>query len=468
MNQKDKTPEDGQTPEINPEDLMAELKRNKKQSPKEKTYFRTGGKYWRYNLTSEKWVEIAKPILESALKKEGFSDYADGSPLSPLDHEVLRITMDNQVIYAGPLAGYEMGIKYFEGEQALVTKNMDLLEIKKGEWPTLKTVLDGAYFLSAKGDDPELDQRILLYGWWQHAVRCLYFGPHSPGNALFLVGERKSGKSLTGLLIRETLGRKYALPYAWMTGKDIFNEEMFEAVVQWIDDENADTRLEARLKFGAAIKQMVAASGARMRGMHAKAKSLQPLWRMIVMLNMEPDRLMVIPPLDDDVEDKMLILKAYKKEMPMPARSPEERDAFWKRLTSELPAFLYWLVYEFQLPEEYKDRFGVQHWCHPEVERELSNVSPEQQVREFIERYFRKQNVLEWTGTTTDLRRELLEKGGLSYQEQSELPKPVWLGRRLSKLKKKDPAHYSDKVGRLSTTWTIKRISPVSYETAQL
>jgi len=444
-----------------PFDAMRALKSSSK--PPEKTYC-IGSKYWRFNEKLGEWVEISRPILELVLKDdEKLCPYTGDGPdafLSPLEREVKRVTMDNQVIYAGPLAGYSMGLKNFDGQRALVTSDMDLIEPRRGDFPTLRRVFEGAFVTHDRDGVVIHDQRPYLFGWWQHSLRCLYFGPHSGGLALFLCGERKSGKTLTSNLIRQTLGKRFARPYPFMAGKDNFNEELFEAVVQWIDDENAETHFAARLKFGAAIKQMVAADGSRMRGMHQKARALRPLWRLLVNLNMEPDRLMIIPPLEDDVVDKMLILKAEKRDMPMPARSPEERAAFWKVLTGELPSFVWWLLNEFTLPDELKERFGVRHWCHPEVEMELRDISPEQHLLEFIERWFRRHPGKYFEGTASDLRQALLTDGGLSRAEESEVQIPVYIGRRLRKLKEQYPLKYAEKRTGNGVKWTIQSIAP--------
>jgi hypothetical protein len=448
-----------------PLDPLASLK--SRSQPSEKTYC-LGSKYWRYNEKVDEWVEIPRPILELVLKDDDkFCPYTgEGKDvfLSPLEREIKRITMDNQIIYAGPLAGHSKGPKDFDGQRALVTADMDLLEPKKGEWPTLKKVFDGAFITKATDGLASIDQRDYLFGWWQHAAQCLYVGPHSGGLALFLCGERKSGKTLTAGLIRHTLGKVFARPYAFMTGQDNFNEELFEAVVQWIDDESSETKFGARLKFGANIKQMVAADGSRMRGMHKKARALRPLLRLIVNLNMEPDRLSVIPALENDVEDKMLILKTEKREMPMPARSPDERAAFWAQLTSELPAFLWWLLNEFTLTEELKERFGVKHWCHPEIEQELRNVSPEQRLLELIERWFRMVkplNVDEFNGSTTQLREALLNDAGLSHKEQDSVPDAAYMGKMLRKLEDHFPNKYSHKRTSRCTIYRIHSIGPI-------
>ena len=59
-------------------------------------------------------------------------------------------------------------------------------------------------------------------------------------------------------------------------------------------------------------------------------------------VNDEPENLMVLPPIDDSIEDKLIILRASKSPMPMPTATLEQRKAFWETLeerTAGVPAF---------------------------------------------------------------------------------------------------------------------------------
>jgi hypothetical protein len=330
---------------------------------------------------------------------------------------------------------------------------MKLLEPQAGEWPTLYKLFENVWNDTENG----YDQRTLLFGHWAHALESLHSGNHSNGLALAMAGEHKSGKSLTAKLMVKTMGYKFAQPYAWMIGQDNFNEEISEATILLIDDENANTTHKGRLEFGAKIKQIVAVPGARIRGLHQKATTLLPIWRLVICLNTEPDRIMVLPSLDDDIRDKLLILRAFKKPTPMPSDTQKEQRAFMAVLEAELPAFVHYLLNEFTMPEHLTDRFGVSAWCHPEIERSLSDVAPEAVVDEFIERYFKKNNETLWSGTAAELRTLLLTQAGLTYQEQDDVEKSTWLGRRLGKLVDRYPEFYEEKRTNQSRIYTVRR-----------
>ena len=68
-------------------------------------------------------------------------------------------------------------------------------------------------------------------------------------------------------------------------------------------------------------------------------------------MNIEPHNLLILPELDDSIEDKLILLKATKSPMPMPTRTPGERKAFWEILVGELPAFVDFLL-TWNIPEK--------------------------------------------------------------------------------------------------------------------
>ena len=71
---------------------------------------------------------------------------------------------------------------------------------------------------------------------------------------------------------------------------------------------------------------------------------------MTISLNDDPEALLVLPPLDDHIEDKIILLRASRFDLPMPTGTTAERGAFWDQLISELPAYVHWLLNDFEIP----------------------------------------------------------------------------------------------------------------------
>ncbi|MCC5840460.1 MAG: hypothetical protein JJT96_10060 [Opitutales bacterium] len=413
------------------------------------------GRYWHRTGRSE-WVDKSETQLRRWLKQQGIRDFADrkaGEVVSPLEVELIDAETDRRVFYAGPLAGYREGVHEMDAARILVTRSPRLLDPRPGEWPTL-----AAWFKALLcAPDDEVDQRPYFHGWMRQTLESLYAGWWSRGLFLALAGEAGSGKSLMTEIVRIGTGGRVAKPYRYMIGQDNFNEEMFESVLQLIDDENADTSIRARRQFAAQIKQIVANSEARCRGMHQKAMTLKPVWRLLAAVNLEPDNLMVLPPVDDDIADKMMLLRVYSG-FEYPRREAEKR-ALFERMVSELPSYVHWLLHEWEIPEYLSGRFGITHFHHPDVLEVLDETSPFERLGRLIDAAILVR-APEWRGTAADLERVLkAEDNGLLRADRDWIPQPVWLGRHLHRLSAKYGEHrYSLSVkNRLGKQWTILR-----------
>jgi hypothetical protein len=449
----------------------------------------SSGKFWLRNAAGV-WVSLAEGGFKRHLKKLGKRDKLGpkeieaGKAITQMDEEIRKVEQNHRVAFAGALAGYRAGIHKVAGRMVLVSEDPDLVLPMRGEWPTLKAYFNGLLIGEEiqddeKGTRQQIDQTAHFYGWLQHVVDCLYKGRISSGLALCVAGERDSGKSRLGMILRWILGGRVAKPYAAMIGRDNFNRELFEAVLQLIDDENADTRIEQRLKFGAEIKKVVANDEVKQRGMHRDGITLSVLWRLVILVNLEPERLMVLPPIDSDIQDKLLMLKGYKRAqpapdadeytracwpMPMPTRTEDEKEAFRARLRAELPAFLWWLLNEFKMPSHVDGgRFSVRHWQHPQIRDRLQQFSPHVRLWQFIESsrvVFEKYHegnatddqdrpgyrpVPEWTGTARELHDVLKsEKSQLTADEKRKVPDPAWIGQRLEAARE----HFGEEVAK--------------------
>jgi hypothetical protein len=181
------------------------------------------------------------------------------------------------------------------------------------------------------------------------------------------------------------LGGRVAMPHQFMSGGTGFNSDLFGAENLVIDDQFASTDIRVRRELGANLKQIAAASAHRCHAKGREPLSLRPFWRLAILLNDEPENLNVLPPLDESVEDKVVVLKARPTTMPMPTRTDDERAAFAQRIATELPAFADFLL-QWQIPEELRcERYGVKPYCHPDVRDALAMLAPETKLLTLID-----------------------------------------------------------------------------------
>lgn len=430
-------------------------------------YVSDGRRFWLKNGDGT-WVDITEASFKRHLRGLGISSKApEGATLSPLESIVENVEMNYRVKWAGALAGCRSGFRWMCGNYVLVTEDPRLIEPveppvdargwdeaddfgdRRG-WPVLGRVVENLLSCSKEGQR----QLWVYFSYLRHTLDCLYEGHWDKAPTLCIAGEVKCGKSLLIDIHRELFGGKEGQPYDWMVGKENFNGELLEAVLLTIDDEVSDTNPKSRNALSDRLKKMAAGTMQRIRGMHKDGIALQPLWRPMVAVNDTPDKLMVLPPIEEDNFDKIILFKAFRHPMPMPAATSEERANFWRTLKSELPHFIWWLRNEFQIPEALLDRFGVKYYHHPDVVSSLRELSSEMQIWYYIERtIFHAPGVTrrdprtgdeledghEWMGTVEELYTYLTDtrdenRPTLNMEEARGVPKPGWLGRRLSKL----------------------------------
>lgn len=388
--------------------------------------------YW-IEDTAGDWIPLTETSVKRQVRARGYSaKIKEGETMSPLDNWLITVQNQFNVSYAGPLAGYAKGPTEMCGNRILVTSSSKLIQPAPGDFPVL------GQFLQTRFGEEQLSY---LYGWLKVAYESLRAHRLRPGQVLVLAGERDSGKSLFQNVITEILGGRSAKPYRYMSKATDFNGDLFGAEHLMIEDEAASTDIRIRRSFGASIKDFTVNVVQSCHAKNRPAISLKPFWRGSISVNEEPENLAVLPPLDDSLEDKLILLKVSKGDLPMPTSTLEERDTFWNKLTSELPAFLYFLT-QWKIPAELKcARFGVKYYHHPALVEALSALTPETELLALINSCF-KEGSLETTGfegTAQQLQTLLINSPTHSYEAKRLLYWPTASGAYLGRLRKSHP-----------------------------
>jgi len=185
-----------------------------------------------------------------------------------------------------------------------------------------------------------------------------------------------------------------------MAGGTEFNAELFAAEHLSIEDESPARDLASRRALGNHIKSMLFSA---VQSCHPKGRTaihLTPIWAMSLSVNEEPENLMVLPPLDEALVDKIIILKCRKPEPP--PGHPEEMQALLLMVDRELPAFAHFLD-TLTIPPDYAEpRTGLRHYHNPEIVEALQGLSPEAKLDQLITIAF-FQDSTEWEGKALEL-----------------------------------------------------------------
>lgn len=398
------------------------------------------------------WLRLTEAQLKKELARRGVWTKAEADGLSQADRIVMEIRDKKDIAYAGSLAGYKAGYYEDGGSRILVTDSPRIIEPKAGSWPTIDKFIKG--LLHEDG----LEQETFLLGWLKIGYETVKAGGLRPAQALAIAGTRDCGKSLLQKLMTEILGGRYAKPYQFMSGLTPFNADLFGAEHLILEDEQSSYDIRTRRNFGAELKSITVNDAQRLHAKGRDAVPLKPFWRLSITLNDEPENLMQLPPMDDSLEDKIIILRAHKSAMPMPTATLEQRQALWSTLVAELPAFCDYLL-KLEIPANMiSERFGITHFHHPAIVDEISALAPEAKLLTLIDAcLFSGPDPFDWEGTAEELEKKLTDKdSGTDYEARRLLSWNTACGVYLARLVKKYPARFIQHRGKAGRRWIIK------------
>ena len=419
----------------------------------DRVFFDESSKLFYMQNEGGEWVGRDKQTFATYLKFQGYCPVVNArknEKISELEHVIGHVSLNCSVAYAGPIAGFKKGVVWNNGKRMLVTRDASLLEPVEGKWPTLEHLFVNMFGGGVDEENDGPNQLPYFYGTWKHALQCLQNRFDDKRIlCLAMAGEAGCGKTLVKKLITRSLGGRECKPYRYMIGEENFSGDLLGSEVWGIDDEQGgDTSMKSRLKFGGELKMVVAEELYRIRGMMREGVVMEMFRFPVMCLNREPDRLKVLPPLDDDIADKISVLLAHKHPMPMPAEAPEARNEFWKTITAELPHFIHWLLNDYEVSVPY-GRFGVTHFHHPDLCSDLFQVSRERELwsqvcRVMDKLVFKAEDALVrhwyWCGGADALHQLMAaESSPLSRNEKNGLPWSNSIGKNLSKIAKEYP-----------------------------
>ncbi len=334
--------------------------------------------YWRRNSRGV-WISVdEKSVSRSLAVERGLSRKSDGGG-SEVEHALVRIQKQNDVIYAGPLAGYSEGLHQDGDRRLLITKGPNLITPKAGDWPLLSGFFERMFVVDG------VDQRPFVFGWLKCAVEALRSGVRRPGQVLVLAGPVGSGKSLFQQLVTAMLGGRSERAYAYLSAQTGFNFELFQAEHLILEDELASRDMRSRRQFGQSLKAVVANPIQRCRRMRCDGVGLRPCWRVTLSLNDSPEDLLVLPPMDDGFRDKVILLVVNYGPPPRPVKTLGDRAALWSALADELPAFLAHLE-GWSVPADIQnERYGVTQFHHPRILVALRELASEFRFLEIVD-----------------------------------------------------------------------------------
>jgi hypothetical protein len=140
------------------------------------------------------------------------------------------------------------------------------------------------------------------------------------------------------------------------------------------------------------------------------------VWAVIVCCNDTPESLQIIPPLDNDLADKVALLHVIGVALPVDTSTPEGKLELQALIRSELPAFAQQLM-DWQTPPELHDsRSGIKAWRDSALTDAVDAHSPARRLEDLLD------TALTHMGLWGDLPRELTSADIQGRLEDSQSP----------------------------------------------
>ncbi len=393
-------------------------------------------------------VPLGKADVSRMLDLEGIENVKDGP--RHLDIALNKIQLSQFALRVGPMSGHPKGWHDVPCGRIYVTNEARPVSPAAVPWDML-----GKLLLEMLGEE----QLGWFLRWLGIGHRSLAERRYRPGQALALVGERSCGKSLLVGLVVEAFGGRAAHPYPqWANGSQ-FNGHMVAAETLVIDDESPSRDMRARRSLGTAIKSSLFSDSVGIEDKYGQPFSCRPWWRCVIACNDEPENVMVLPPMDDAMEDKIALLWVRRPDFPPGIEIDEGRQAFRKQLSEQLPGLLHAALLLPTAPYEIDGRTGIKSVHAREVLERLRELSREALLEDIIMRAAGQACiVLPWQGSAGELHRLLMDGVGYAFRDETRrlAETATSMGYLLRELSKSRPNMVSQvRRGQAGTIWKI-------------
>lgn len=404
-----------------------------------------GGGYW-WRLSDDRYLLLSAGDVKNHLKRSGMhTEIKDDCGLSDGDRILGTAQIERHVDYSGPLAGHKAGFFTAPGGlRVLVTQSFTTPKPAKSfkcpRWEKFLGELIGH-------TEPQLE---IFISWMKSALESLLAGDFRPGQMVVLAGPPNCGKSLLQALITQVLGGRSAKPYRYMIGNTQFNYDLAGAEHLVIADDVASFDIRTRRAFGEQVKDFVVNAEMSIHQKGRDAKNLPTFRRLSASVNHQPESMMVLPPMNEGLMDKVTLLLCHKAEV------SDDRKENWRAFMSELGNFVAFIL-GWKIPRRFKEnRCGVIHFHHPDLLEILNDTSPEHRLDALIFQAIEfKEPVAQWRGSAEQLESQL-RRSEFGFAAEKIFNFSSAAGTYLARLRLKYPDRYESRKLNGQTTWIIK------------
>jgi hypothetical protein len=216
-------------------------------------------------------------------------------------------------------------------------------------------------------------QLVYLMAWLKLFYEGARDGSLNKGHVVFVVGGRGIGKTLMNEQWIPLLMGGGVNASSYFVKGEKFVADLMEFGHWHIDDSEAASDRTSHTRFTERVKGLVANGQFEYQPKFVNRQMIPHKGRLMVTLNGDPASLLMIPDLDRNIEDKLIVFGLPETtSWAFPGRAQTDRI-----LRSESPHFLNWLTN--WKPTKYvvdsNLRWGMKNYIHPVVRREATASS---------------------------------------------------------------------------------------------
>jgi hypothetical protein len=371
------------------------------------------GKFYYRDPKTDELIEFTEVLLAKYLAGENFygsilecAAKEKGRELTKEETKKLRglswlrflhhVIKHNRVDWAGELAGYQRGEHTVNGAKIVISKGYKLIEPVKG---------NPSFILNFLKDFLPNNQYLYALTWLLDRYEgLLHPEKYTPGQALLIGGEAGDGKTLfKRRIVRPLLGGRGVDAISYLIGDDNWNDDLAKAEL-WEVDDQGDTHNYDRYGYTNNLKKAVADPDLRIRTRYLSATTLPLKTAIIVLFNTEARNYALLPEDTGDIRDKLIVLKSAK------ASLPESSAEIESQIEQALPAFIYWLLHEFQVPLEIRTegRFRIVPYKDPGILEAIQDTSPATHLSELLQQFVEELPTPRWKDLASRIYNTLL------------------------------------------------------------
>lgn len=292
--------------------------------------------YWRQE--GDRWHSNNREDVTLSLKVKGISSrITKGRACSDVERVLNHIQTVNRVDGAAPIVNRKPGITYLDGQRILNISTIRALQPSPDTGITIDRIPTLDRIINPMLDPAALDH---FMAWLKRFyIAVLKYRPLM-GQAIFLCGPKNCGKTLLAYrIIKPLIGDRAANPYDYFTGQTSFNSELFESPLLMINDEEAISNIQVRLKFLARLKSFVVNPAHMYHRKFGTPFSVEWSGRLFATLNNDPDSVGLLPEVNSNTRDKIMFFEAKEREL-----NWEDNHILEAKIAAELPLFARYLL----------------------------------------------------------------------------------------------------------------------------